>query len=142
MLPEYPGMELENGEKASSFSKSYIYLYAVYSNDDFECRIHFFILTENSCTSSRLHSSFHCLIGSHVVGFTCGLSILIPPVNKNIQCDGESCPRCLSKLTVSNRENNNLSFSNKDLQMFAYREYVKYFIRSFNRCSTVSAGSV
>lgn len=98
--------------------------------------------TEKPWTLSRLQSSFHCLIGNHVVGFTCELSIPSPPVSKNVHCDKDSSSCCWSRLIANSKENSSLSFSNKDRQTFVYREEVKDLIRSNSRCSTVSAGSV
>lgn len=59
-------------------------------------------------------------------GFLGGLSMmLVPPVITNLKEDCSSLPLKIKSLEVKSMEKTILSFSNRDLQMLAYREYTK-----------------
>lgn len=52
-----------------------------------------------------------------------------PPVSKNLNCSDVISPLNSDNLVANRNDNSNLSFSNNDLQIFAYSEYKKYALR-------------
>ena len=59
-------------------------------------------------------------------------SKLIPPVIRNLKYSSDNSPLKENSLEHSRKDNNNLSFSNKDLQILLYKEYKKYYFKLSN----------
>lgn len=65
-------------------------------------------------------------------------SKLMPPVMRNLKYSSDNSPLKENSLEQSKKDNNSLSFSNKDLQILEYNEYKKYFLRLSNRTAKSS----
>lgn len=103
----------------SGFTLSNIFLYSSMFSLKFYTKSLNPLISDNLLTSPHIffvnQSAFSGIYGR-------SSSNAIPPVNRNLKYSSFKSPLKVNSLVANKKENNSLSFSNRDLQILQYKE--------------------